>query len=120
MNSSFGIIQMLNWRTKILTYPNFEGDYLKTLMLPNPDRVDLELLINVFNQVKDIPLQRLSNAYADETRRIIDHETANMLNVDKSITDQWRQWISQEPLISNKPYSFKENEEQNIRSFNFI
>ncbi len=59
MNSSFGIIQMLNRRTSKLTYPTYESSHLKTLQLPDPKKVDLSILIEAFEKVKNIPLGRL-------------------------------------------------------------
>ncbi|MDD9885169.1 MAG: DEAD/DEAH box helicase family protein, partial [Gammaproteobacteria bacterium] len=45
LNSSFSVIQMLNRRTKILTYPKYEKGHMKTLMLPDPATADLAPLL---------------------------------------------------------------------------
>jgi len=57
LNSSFGAIQMLHRRTKTLTYPAYEAQHLKTLMLPDPATADLAPLLEAFEAVKDTPLQ---------------------------------------------------------------
>jgi len=103
LNSSFGIIQMLHRRTKTLDYPSYEARHLKTLMLPNPTKADLAPLLDAFEQVKNIPLQRLSQCAQDSARKILDHATARTLGVDPALTDQWREWLSREPTITNNP-----------------
>ncbi len=104
LNSSFGVIQMLNRRTGLLTYPSFEVGHLKTLMLPDPNKADLTPLLDAFEQVKDTPLERLKNCAEDPARKILDHAAAKSIGIDPATTDQWRQWLSQEPTITNKPY----------------
>ncbi len=104
LNSSFGIIQMLNRRTKKLTYPKYEVGHLKTLMLPDPNQADLAPLLDAFEQVKNTPLERLANCATDPARKILDHAAAKAIGLDPAITDQWREWLAQEPTITNKPY----------------
>jgi len=103
LNSSFSIIQMLNRRTKKLTYPKYEKGHMKTLMLPDPATVDLAPLLEAFAQVADTPLQRLSMCAQDPARKTLDHAAARALGVDPATTDQWREWLSKEPTITNKP-----------------
>ena len=106
LNSSFGIIQMLNRRTKKLTYPHYEVGHLKTLMLPDPNKADLAPLLAAFEKIKDTPLERLSKCAQDPARKTLDYAAADSIGVDPAITDQWREWLSQEPTITNKPYQF--------------
>ena len=103
LNSSFGIIQMLNRRTRKLTYPRYEVGHLKTLMLPDPNKVDLTPLLKAFEKVKDMPLGRLADCAEDPARKILDDAAAKTILLDPPpITDQWREWLSQEPTITNK------------------
>ena len=104
LNSSFGVIQLLHRRTKTLTYPSYEVRHLKTLMLPDPNKADLTPLLDAFEQVKDTPLERLRKCAEDPARKILDHAAAKSIGIDPATTDQWRQWLSQEPTITNKPY----------------
>ncbi len=103
LNSSFGIIQMLNRRTKKLTYPSYEVGHLQTLMLPDPNKADLAPLLAAFERIKDTPLERLAKCAEDPARKILDHAAAESIGIDPAITDQWREWLSQEPTITNKP-----------------
>ena len=103
LNSSFGVIQMLNRRTKKLTYPSYEARHLKTLMLPDPNKADLAPLLAAFERIKDTPLERLAKCAQDPARKILDHAAAESIGIDPAITDQWREWLSQEPTITNKP-----------------
>ncbi len=95
---------MLNRRTKMLTYPSYEVGHLKTLMLPDPNKADLAPLVVAFEQIKDQPLQRLANCHNDPARAILDHAAALVIGINPATTDQWREWLSQEPTITNKPY----------------
>ena len=104
LNSSFGVIQMLNRRTKKLTYPNYEMGHIKTLMLPDPNKADLAPLLHAFEKIKDTPLERLARCAEDPARKILDRAAAESIGIDPAITDQWREWLSQEPTITNKPY----------------
>ena len=104
LNSSFGVIQMLNRRTRKLTYPQYEVGHLNTVMLPDPSKANLAPLLAAFEEVKDIPLGRLSACANDAARKILDYAAAEAIGIDPAITDQWREWLSQEPTITNKPY----------------
>ena len=104
LNSSFGAIQMLNRRTKKLTYPKYEKAHLKTLKLPDPNKADFAPLLAAFEQVKNTPLEKLANCATDPARKILDHAAAKSIGIDPAITDQWREWLSGEPTITNKPY----------------
>ena len=106
LNSSFGIIQMLNRRTSFLDYPHYEVGQLKTLMLPDPNKADLAPLLAAFEKIKDTPLERLAKCAQDPARKILDHAAAESIGIDPAITDQWREWLSQEPTITNKLYDF--------------
>lgn len=101
MNSSFGIIQMLNRRTKKLTYPSYEAGHMKTLRLPDPN-ADLSPLVDAFEKVKDTPLLRLAECHTDPARKILDHAAAEVIGIPTETTDQWRQWLAREPTITNK------------------
>ena len=116
MNSSFGIIQMLNRRSKKLTYPRYEVSNLKTLKLPDPEKVDLSILVEAFEQVKNTPLGRLRDCDEHATppppppakslenpRKILDHAVAKCLGIDPAKTDLWRKLLAAEPTITNRP-----------------
>ena len=104
LNSSFGILQMLNVRTTKLTYSTYPPAQIRQLRLPDPNKADLTPLLDAFEQVKDTPLERLAKCAEDPARKILDHAAAKSIGIDPATTDQWRQWLSQEPTITNKPY----------------
>ena len=105
LNSSFGILQLLNRRNKTLTYPQYENDAMRSLLLPDPNKANLTPLLDAFEQVKNTPLQRLALCAEDPARKILDHAAAKSIGADPAVTDQWRAWLSQEPTITNKPYT---------------
>ena len=103
LNSSFGVIQMLNRRTKKLTYPTYSSPQMRTLRLPDP-AADLSPLLAAFEKVKLTPLKRLSECHTDPSRKILDHAAAKVIGIDPKITDQWRQWLAREPTITNQKW----------------
>ena len=100
LNSIFGILQFLDRRTKKLTYPIYETGHLKTLLLPTGK--DLGSLTSLFDAVDKQELLRLSEAGKDSIRRALDHAVAQLLGVDPTATDRWRELLAKEPTISNK------------------
>ena len=104
LNSSFGVLQLLNRRTGNLYYPAFEGGHLKTLRLPDPAKVDIDAIVRVFEQHKDTPLERLRDCVTDKVRIALDHAIADALGVDRQLTAQWRAWLAKEPTITGKLY----------------
>ncbi|MGI9256524.1 MAG: hypothetical protein ACR2PY_06275 [Salinispira sp.] len=87
------------FKSTTLSYPTFS---LATLMLPHPDHADLKPLHSAFNELKRRPLQRLEYCATDPARRALDHAAAASLGIDPAMTDQWRDWLSREPIIMNR------------------
>jgi len=86
-----------------LTYPTYSTGQTKSIMLPDPATADLAPLLEAFEAVKDIPLQRLSMCAQDPARKTLDHAAARAIGADPVTTDQWREWLSFEPTITGKP-----------------
>ena len=107
LNSSFGVLQLLNRRSKKLSYPAFEAGHLKTLRLPDPAKVDIDAIVRVFEQHKNTPLERLRDCVTDKVRIALDHAIADALGVDRHLTAQWRAWLAKEPSITGKLYEGK-------------
>ena len=117
MNSSFGILQMLNRRTSKMTYPSFEVGHLETLRLPDPAAANLQPLLDAFEKVKDKPLQRLAECDTDPFRKMLDYAAADAIARDanhakelRAQTDRWRDLLAREPTITGKPYTQPEGE----------
>ena len=104
LNSSFGVLQLLNRRSKKLSYPAFEAGHLKTLKLPDPEKVDLDAIVRVFEEHKNTPLQRLRDCVTDKVRIALDYAVADALGVDRQLTHQWREWLAKEPSITGDLY----------------
>lgn len=102
LNSTFGALQMLNRRTKKLTYPAYETGHMKTLRLPSAS-LDLQPLTALFDTIRTAELKRLCHAHQDPIRQQLDHAVAALLDIDPATTDQWRTLLAHEPTISNKP-----------------
>ncbi len=99
LNSTFGILQLLNRRAKTLTYPDHAIESLRSLLLPN-ERVDLRPLTALFDRLRRAELLRLSAAHQDPVRRELDHAVAAALGVDPVMTDEWRELLAMEPTIN--------------------
>ena len=107
LNSSFGVIQLLNRRSGKLDYPAFETGHLRTLRLPDTNKVSIDNIVRVFEAHKNTPLERLCDCVADPVRKALDYAVAEALGVDRKLTDQWREWLSKEPTITGKQYEGK-------------
>ena len=101
LNSTFGVLQFLNRRTKKLTYPKYETGHLKELLLPS-QAINLQPLTELYDDICKKELLRLSQAHEDQVRKQLDHAVAKILKVPPVLTDKWRKLLSQEPTITNK------------------
>lgn len=96
LNSTFGAIQMLNRRTKKLTYPSYEAGHIETLMLPDPGKIDTSGLAAAFEKCKNQPLAKLAECAADPVREALDKAAGNALGYEP---DKWRALLTQEPTV---------------------
>ena len=101
LNSTLGILGFLARRTKKLTYPAFPLESLRSLPCPNFKAVNLQPLIDAFEETKGATLEALPNMANDPARIEIDSAAARVARLDGLQVAKWRDAISREPSICN-------------------
>ena len=99
LNSSWSIVQLLAMRSKKLTYPHFNLEQLRSIKLPDPNLVDLDLLSSQFEKLKCDTLKPWSEIDTDSVRKEIDETCADAMNFDKREAEEIRIAIAQEPTV---------------------
>ncbi len=101
-NSTLGILSFLNIRQKILTYPNFSMDSLRTLPVPHPDHCNIKLLAQTFDKYAEKKLKAFPEICDDQVRHTLDEAVVKAVpDIDMKMIKQCRRAISQEPSITN-------------------
>ena len=100
LNSSWSIVQFLAMRSRKLTYPSFSLDQLRSVKLPVPGSIDLDLLASQYNHLKDETLRPWSEINTDSVRKQIDEACANAMDFDPCEAEEVRNAIAIEPTVA--------------------
>lgn len=103
-NSTPGILTILNSRAKALDYARFSLDSLRSLLVPDPSRVDITPLADAFSATRGNELKPWPEMRDCATRAAIDEAAARVLRVDGRTIADWRKRIAREPTVSGVPY----------------
>ena len=107
LNSTFGIIALLNTRQKNLTYPHFSLDGLRSLPVPHPRHCDIAALAETYNQCADDTLRPLPEVHVDPVRHALDDAVLMAVpGLPFNDVARWRQSISLEPSVNNEKEPF--------------
>ena len=107
LNSTFGIIAILNTRQKNLTYPHFSLDGLRSLPVPHSCHCDIVALAETYNQWADEALRPLPEVHADPVRHALDDVVLMAVpGLSGSDVARWRKSISLEPSVNNEKDPF--------------
>ena len=98
------IICLLGARSKKLTYPNYSLDSLRSLPVPNSD--DMLQLAEIYDNNKDKTLKPWPEMTSCEVRKNIDDAVAPIIDIDSKTIATWREWVANEPTVSNKRAAF--------------
>ena len=101
-NSTPGILTLLNSRGKALDYPRFALASLRSLLVPDPERVDIAPLVEAFEATRSQPLEGWPRMSECPTRKTIDEAAARVLRVSGSKIKDWRERIGREPTVSGR------------------
>ena len=107
LNSTFGVIAILNTRQKQLTYPNFSLKGLRSLPVPCPEHCDAAALAAIFDDRADDRLQPLPRIHEDPVRRALDDAVLTAVpGLPTGDLPRWRQSIALEPSVNNEKDPF--------------
>ena len=100
--STPGILTLLHARARKLTYPRFALDSLRSLLIPNPNRVNITPLADAFTVTRAETLRPWPQMHDCPNRAILDQAAAQVLRVDGRTIADWRERIAREPTVSGK------------------
>ena len=107
LNSTFGVIALLNTRQKNLTYPNFSLDGLRSLPVPHSGHCDIAALAKAYDQYADDTLCPLPEVHADPVRHALDDVVLMAVSgLPGNDVARWRRSISLEPSVNNEKDPF--------------
>lgn len=101
-NSTPGILTFLNCRAKALDYPRFALDSLRSLLIPDPSRIDIKPLADAFAAIRAKPLSPWPQMRDCPNRAVLDQAAAQVLRIDGRTIADWRDRIAREPTVSGK------------------
>ncbi len=102
LNSTPGLLQMLNRRARKLTYPKWNPVLWRAVKVPPPDHEAVGGLAEAFRDVKDLRVERLDHLDDCQVRPIIDRAATRVLGVDEADVAQWWRLVAAEPTISKR------------------
>ena len=104
-NSTPFIICLLGARSKNLLYTAYSLDTLRSLPIPKP--LDMMMhLEKIYDANKDRTLKPWPEMTSCEVRKNIDDAVAPIIDVDSETITKWREWVANEPTVSNKRTEF--------------
>ena len=101
-NSTPGILTLLHCRAKALDYARFALNSLRSLLIPNPNRVNITPLAEAFTVTRAEALRPWPQMHDCPNRAILDQAAAQVLRIDGRTVADWRKRIAREPTVSGK------------------
>ena len=102
-NSTPGILTLLHARARKLTYPRYALTSLRSLLVPDPQAVEVGPLANAFKKCRTSTLLPWPQMVDCPTRAILDAAAAQVLGIDVDTIARWRSLIAREPTVSGRP-----------------
>ncbi len=99
-NSTPGVLTLLHCRAKALDYTRFALGSLRSLLIPDPNRVNIMPLAGAFNVTRAEALRPWPHMHDCPNRAILDQAAAQVLRVDGRTIANWRKRIAREPTVS--------------------
>ena len=102
-NSTPGILTLLHSRAKALDYTRYALKALRSLLVPDPNGVDITPLSDAFAICRSQTLLAWPKLHACPSRAILDEAAARVLRIDGRKIAGWRRRIALEPTVSRIP-----------------
>ena len=99
-NSTPGILTLLHSRAKALDYTRYALNALRSLLVPDPNGVNITPLSDAFAVCRSQTLLAWPELHACPTRAILDEAAARVLRIDGRKIADWRRRIALEPTVS--------------------
>ena len=101
-DSTPGSLTLLHCRAKALDYPHYALDSLRSLLIPDPHKVDVSPLAAAFEQTRSQTLLPWPQMAACPVRAVLDQAAARVLRMDGRTIAGWRERIAAEPTVSGE------------------
>jgi hypothetical protein len=103
-NSTPNTMQLLNMRSRKLTYPMWSVEHLASVQVPRSLDVDevVARLVEVYDRVADARLQPWHRADTDPIRREIDESASLAYGISAATVADWRERLTKEPTVANQ------------------
>ena len=102
-NSTPGVLTLLHSRAKALDYVRYSLDALRSLLVPDPDQIEIAPLDEAFTECRSRTLRPWPEMHLCPTRAILDRAAAQVLRIDGRTIADWRERIAHEPTVSKLP-----------------
>ncbi len=102
MNSTCGVLLLLNARARTLDWPFYNPQQFKSLSLPDPAKVDIQAIARVYDEMQHQELLRWSQMADDPVRIRLDDAVARLLDIDPKALADWRNRIAAEPTVRSR------------------
>ena len=102
LNSTPAVLSWLNRRQKKLTYASYSLDQLRSIPVPDPNKVDLRPLVEAFQRLGDSELLPWPRMNECAVRAELDDAVAKVLDLDSAEIEDWRKRIAKEPTVSGE------------------
>ena len=100
LNSTPAVLSWLNRRQKKLTYASYSLDQLRSIPVPDPNKVDVRPLVEAFQRLGDSELLPWPRMNECAVRAELDDAVAKVLDLDSAEIEDWRKRIAKEPTVS--------------------
>ena len=101
LNSTIGILNFLNRRSKKLTFAKFSIAHQAEFLIPDLTGINPEPLLEAFEKIKHIVLLPFCKIPNDPARQILDRAAAKILDIPYSEIQEWGRILAAEPTICN-------------------
>lgn len=102
LNSTPSVVSFLNRRQKTLVYASYSLDQLRSIPVPDPNKVDLRPLVEAFQRLGDSELLPWPRMNECAVRAELDDAVARVLDLDSAKIEDWRKRIAKEPTVSGR------------------
>ena len=102
-NCTLGVLGFLMRRGATLANPSFSQAELATLPIPDFSTRSASPLVEAYEHTKQMPVNPWKDSADDKMRDCLDQAASETTGIDITTIRNWRERISREPTVSNKP-----------------
>ena len=101
-NSTPGVLTLIHSRAKALDYTRYALKTLRSLLIPDPNVVDIGPLVKAFSKCKAAAMLPWPRMRECPSRAVLDVAAARVVGLDGRAVAKWREQIAREPTVSGR------------------